>query len=308
MDIRLLDTPCLESGWLCGEIPLECAPHGPTVLFDFSQLRAQRLASAQQLAVANTAISLATHPLATFSLPVIAWPQLTIALSVPEVHWPRAKIASTLNYASHFSLAFAVALALLFAGPIAVLETQSLISQAQYRFSANKPITQLPNPEPQPAPTAPLINSPRDVFSINISALGIESTITANVDTAQPNDYENALKEGIAHAAGTGLPGQLDVSQSIYLFAHSTDNTWNITRYNAQFYGLKDAEIGQEIDVRFWGEDYRYAITAKEIVPAADTTWLQPQFEGEKLILQTCYPPGTAWRRLIIIAEPIVSE
>ena len=94
-------------------------------------------------------------------------------------------------------------------------------------------------------------------------------------------------------------------NKTIYLFAHSTDAPWNIARYNAQFYGLKDAKEGQEIRLRFWGEDKMYRIVRTEIVPASDTTYLQPQTEKEQLILQTCYPPGTAWKRLIVVAEPL---
>ncbi|MCD8484243.1 sortase [Candidatus Woesebacteria bacterium] len=31
---------------------------------------------------------------------------------------------------------------------------------------------------------------------------------------------------------------------------------------------------------------------------------MAPQTEREQLILQTCYPPGTTWKRLLIIAVP----
>jgi sortase A len=278
----------------------------PIVWIDFTALRRQRNESAQQLAFTAIATQLAEHPLAHWALPVIAFPEITLALSLPEVPLPtRHRVSQTLDWASRFSLAFAVALALLFAGPIAILETQSLVSRAVRLIEPAKNDLIATAPEPLSAATMePNITSPKDIFSISFPDLGIESTITPNVDPADPKAYRDALKEGIAHAAGTGLPGQLDVNKTIYLFAHSTDGTWNINRYNAQFYALKDAQPGQLVTVRFWGEDFRYRITETKIVAADDTSSLQPQFETEKLVLQTCYPPGTTWKRLLVIAEP----
>jgi len=40
------------------------------------------------------------------------------------------------------------------------------------------------------------------------------------------------LQKGIAHAQGSVFPG---MQGNIYLFAHSTDNWWNVGRYNAVF-------------------------------------------------------------------------
>lgn len=314
------DLPALATGWFYAELSVtsllkqwrQQSTQQPVVLLDFTSLRAQRLATAQQNVAANLAVELAHHPLTYLTLPIIAWPEITVSLSLPKVVLPRHTLAATADLASHFTLAFAVALALLFAGPIAVLETQSIISRATSNFDHYQTVSE-PNlvpsvtPTPTPEPT-PSITSPRDVFSLSIPELGIESTITPNVNPAQPQQYQKALQEGIAHAAGSGLPDQLDVSKTIYLFAHSTDAEWNIARYNAEFYGLKDAAIGQKITLRFWGQDYQYEITDKQIVPADDTTWLMPQWDQEQLVLQTCYPPGTTWKRLLVIAQPVAIE
>ncbi len=317
LNLYLRDFPSLETGWFYSELKINPAVRSwkrqkrtePVVWLDLTALRQQRLESAQALVITTTANQLAAHPLAHLALPVIAWPQITLALSLPEVPLPNKKVvAQTLDWTSRFSLAFAVALALLFAGPIAILETQSLVGRAIRNINpVEQSVTEAPEPTIAPDPT-PNITSPKDIFSISFPDLGIESTITPNVNSADAKAYRTALKEGIAHAAGTGLPGQLDVNHTIYLFAHSTDGTWNIDRYNAQFYALKDAEPGQIITVRFWGEDFRYRITDKQIVAADDTIWLQPQFESEKLVLQTCYPPGTTWKRLLVIAEPVPIE
>lgn len=309
------DAQEFQTGWMKGElhIPSVVASADKSgVVIDLTAFRSDRLQSAQFRAISSTAIQLAQHPLARTALPeltfpVIALPHIVVALSFPKATIPRKGIAKALNLASHFSFAFAVAMALLFVGPIAILETQSLVSRATATFNQPTAAPALNEPTTMATPT-PAITSPHDVFSILIPELGIESTITPNVDAADPKSYTSALKQGIAHAAGTGLPEQLEVNKTIYLFAHSTDNEWNIENYNAQFYALKDAQVGQKIVVRFWGKDYYYQIKEKQIVPANDTALLQPQFDGEKLVLQTCYPPGTAWKRLLVVAEPVENQ
>ena len=116
-----------------------------------------------------------------------------------------------------------------------------------------------------------------------------------------------ALKLGVAHAKGTGFPG--GVGQNIYFFAHSTDSPINIIRYNAVFFLLRELESGDEIEVYFQGVKHRYAVFDKKIVEPTDTTYLMPLNEGgiEQLILQTCWPPGTTLKRLLILAQPISS-
>lgn len=311
MEVLYRDTPCLQTGWVYGDLKIAEIIAGSKkngIVVDFSKLRQQRLESAQLHATAIAAATLARHPFTYLTLPIIAFPQITFALSLPEVRFPKQSIAAALNVTSHFSLAFAVALTLLFAGPIAILETQSLVTRAsqtigQYTQTETQSIAEIrPTTTPSPSPE---VTSPQDIFSVKIPELGIESTITPNVNAANPSSYRDALKNGIAHAAGSGLPDQLDVSQTVYLFAHSTDEQWNIARYNAEFYALKDAQEGQKITVRFWGKDYIYQITEKHIVAANDTSWLEPQFNETRLVLQTCYPPGTAWKRLLVVATPI---
>lgn len=220
-------------------------------------------------------------------------------------------LATLSRWSSHAAMSFSVALMLLFAGPVVVIQTQDLLAKAtqsipqvQLPFLAAEPLPEaIPSPEPTPTPV-PEINSAEDIFSISVPELNIHSTITPNVDPGNEKEYTAALKKGIAHAAGTALPEQYDFTKTVYLFAHSTDAPWNIARYNAQFYGLKDAKPGQEITVRFWGKDYKYVIESTEIIDAKDVTHLQPQLEEERLVLQTCYPPGTTWKRLLVIARP----
>lgn len=141
-------------------------------------------------------------------------------------------------------------------------------------------------------------------FSVYIPKIEARSSVVPSVDPANPSSYSEALKTGIAHAWGTSLPGQ---EGGTYLFAHSTNAPWNVARYNAVFYLLKELEpaADDEVFVFFQGKLYKYRVAEKHIAASDDISWLTEAISGpERLILQTCWPPGTAWNRLVIVAYP----
>lgn len=139
-------------------------------------------------------------------------------------------------------------------------------------------------------------------FSIVIPKIGASSKIIANVDPANETEFKAALTQGIAHAKGTVFPG---MPGNTYLFAHSTDNWWDVSRYNAVFFLLKDVEIGDEVVVFFENIRHNYIVTEKYLADPQEVSFLtNSRGNEEKLILQTCWPPGTAWKRLFIVAIP----
>lgn len=138
-------------------------------------------------------------------------------------------------------------------------------------------------------------------FSIIIPKIGASSKVYPNVNPANENSFLPILREGVAHAEGTVFPG---MKGNIYLFAHSTDNFWDVGRYNAIFYLLKDLSPGDEIVVYFEGVRYNYIVDHSEIVDPNDISRITNAKTGtEELILQTCWPPGTTWKRLLVIAK-----
>jgi sortase A len=138
-------------------------------------------------------------------------------------------------------------------------------------------------------------------FSIVIPKLGANANVIPNVNVADKNQYLDALKKGVAHAEGTKFPGERG---HIYMFAHSTNTFSNVSRYNAVFYLLYKLEIDDEIDVYYKGVRYKYRVTGKEIVDPSQTQYLTRKTDTEFLTLQTCWPPGTIAKRMLIFAEP----
>ncbi|HYM65123.1 MAG TPA: sortase [Candidatus Sulfotelmatobacter sp.] len=176
-----------------------------------------------------------------------------------------------------------------------------------------------PSPIPTPTPvksigvdnfgevlTGPKVQilTPKDTkFSIIIPKIGASAKIFPNVDPTNENEFLPILLKGVAHAKGTVFPG---MKGNIYLFAHSTDNFWDVGRYNAVFYLLKDLQPGDDIVIFFENKRHDYIVKSSKIVNPSDVSYIvnSQKQNKEQLILQTCWPPGTAWQRLLVFAEP----
>ena len=144
---------------------------------------------------------------------------------------------------------------------------------------------------------------PKDTdFNILIPKLGANAKVIPNVDPSNDKEFLPALQKGVAHAKGTVFPGQ---KGNIYLFAHSVDNFWDVGRYNAIFYLLKDMNVGDDVVIFFESLRHNYTVTETKIIDPSEVQYLVNSQHGgdETLILQTCWPPGTTWKRLLVIAK-----
>ena len=139
-------------------------------------------------------------------------------------------------------------------------------------------------------------------FSIVIPKINATANIIPNVDAGNRREYVEALSNGVAHAKGTYFPGQ---GKNIFLFSHSTDSPLNVARYNAVFFLLRKLEAGDKIIVYFADRRYEYEVVEKRITNPKDTSALTTETSEESLILMTCDPPGTTWRRLLVFAKPV---
>lgn len=139
-------------------------------------------------------------------------------------------------------------------------------------------------------------------FSIYIPRINAKSEIIENISAADQKEYLEALKRGVAHASGSVFPG---MEGGTFLFAHSTDAPWNIASYNAVFYLLRELDEEDEVFVFFLDKLYKYEVVETHIVEPSDVSWLTESRQGdERLVLQTCWPPGTTLKRMIVVAEP----
>jgi len=211
-----------------------------------------------------------------------------------------------------FKSARLIGLSFIFIASIGVVNLlrSSVYQEAKYALS---PKREVQAQESLPTPTnAPVLKKSHEavyeagqlginpLYSIYIPKIDAKADVVAEIDTQNENLYLDALQKGVAHAMGTSHPGQGD---TIYMFAHSTDSPLRVSEYNAVFYLLRKLEAGDSIIVYHNNEKYVYKVSQKIVVEASDTSWLTKTGQ-EKLILQTCDPPGTQLKRLLIIAEP----
>lgn len=138
-------------------------------------------------------------------------------------------------------------------------------------------------------------------YSIVIPKIGANSRIIPNVNAGNEDEYLTALKIGVAQALGTANPGE---NQHIFLFAHSADNIFDVGTYNAVFYLLYKLEKGDEVSIFYKNKRYVYTVTDKKIVDPSEVQYLTRKTNSELLTMQTCYPPGTTLKRLLVFAVP----
>lgn len=138
-------------------------------------------------------------------------------------------------------------------------------------------------------------------YALEIPKIGVQEPVVEAVDATNKNAYMSALKQGVAHAAGTGLPGKRGVQ---YYFAHSSGLPFWGSRA-VVFALLNKLEYGDEVIVYRENNKYVYKVIEKQVVQADDVSWLKSEVKEERVVLQTCWPIGTDWKRLLVVAAPI---
>lgn len=145
--------------------------------------------------------------------------------------------------------------------------------------------------------------APPEEFLINIPKIGAEARVVTGVSPFNKKEYLPILeKDEVAQARDTGMPGQSE--KAIYLFAHSTTQGLKMVRKNSVFYLLGQMNPEDYVFVSYNGTKYQYKVYEQKVVNASDIQYLDYKTNGKEiLILQTCWPIGTDWKRLLVFAE-----
>lgn len=190
------------------------------------------------------------------------------------------------------------------------------ISWIKYKQIKNQPLAQITpeiSPILTPLPTAIEIIVEEAVeieknqdFKIEIPKIGAKSDIIAEVSPANKKEYLKVLENNnIAHSSFSSLPGN-GVGSMTYLFAHSTEQSVQSVRKNSVFYLLGELGEKDKILVNYHGQNIEYEVYMKKVIGAKETDYLTyTDSDKEVLILQTCWPIGTNWKRLLVFAQRI---
>lgn len=137
-------------------------------------------------------------------------------------------------------------------------------------------------------------------FGIVIEKINANARIIPDVDPGDEKQYARALAQGVAAVAGSTLPGE---PGNLYVFSHSTDAPWNIIRFNAIFYLLRELDKGDRVVVFYKGRRFDYIVYDKQITSPTNLDFLKNRYDQPVLTLQTCDPPGTLLNRLVVLAK-----
>lgn len=138
----------------------------------------------------------------------------------------------------------------------------------------------------------PLKATANSSYYIQIPKIKAYSDIVENVDPWDRQIYEKALEKGVAKAKGFDN----------FFFAHSSLAPWKMTRTNTPFLRLGELKNGDQIIIHKDGNDSVYSVQfTKEVWP--NEVNLVLEHSKDYLILQTCTPLGTDWKRLLVFAR-----
>jgi LPXTG-site transpeptidase (sortase) family protein len=138
-------------------------------------------------------------------------------------------------------------------------------------------------------------------FSIVIEKIGLNAPVVMGVSVTDQNKYNEALKNGVAHALVSDLPS--NEPGNVYLFAHTSFNFWSLGKYATAFNLLHNLSYGDDVNLFYHGKRYTYSVVNKEVMSGWNTYPLTRPVIEPLLTMQTCDPPGTTFNRLVVTAK-----
>lgn len=114
----------------------------------------------------------------------------------------------------------------------------------------------------------------------------------------------DALDTGVVHFPQSVLPGQ--IGQTIFL-GHSAPPLWPKIKYDWVFNDISKLEKGDEIIVKFNGQNHVYSVIQQFIIrPKEEVPRNSLADSRNVLLLISCWPPGKNIKRIVV--EAVIKE
>lgn len=114
------------------------------------------------------------------------------------------------------------------------------------------------------------------------------------------------LSHHLVQYGGTAVPPSKGTA---VIFGHSTlPQLFKQGDYDTVFAYAHTLEVGDEIKIKVDNLDFTYKIYNITITSPLDTSFFTQNYDDNYLILVTCTPPGTTWKRLILRARIVKPE
>lgn len=141
-------------------------------------------------------------------------------------------------------------------------------------------------------------------YRLNVPKLGVNAPMINNVSGADEAIYLQAIEKGVAHFAGTPLPGE---GGNTVIFGHSAYFKNKPGAYKEVFKSLDQLKAGDTVAISRGRLFWRYKVTESKIVEPDDLSVIQAAGQPT-LTLITCWPPGTIEKRYVVRAVQVVPQ
>ncbi len=139
------------------------------------------------------------------------------------------------------------------------------------------------------------------IYNIEDSLVIPKINVNAPIVFASTTDSKilfNKLEQGVVHYPTSTAPGEVG---STIILGHSSAYPWYAGDYGSVFALLGKLQPGDQIIVFYKKHKHTYTVSNKQVIN--DQVEIKSQNQKPKLILISCWPVGTAWKRIMIEAE-----
>ena len=140
---------------------------------------------------------------------------------------------------------------------------------------------------------------------IIIPKINVDAPVVYDVPSIKESVVQEKLKSGVVHypiPGASALPGEKGNS---VILGHSSNDVFDNGGYKFVFVQLNNLEKGDTFYLHYNSTRYTYSVIEKKIIDPTQVSELVINNGKPLATLVTCTPPGTALKRLVVIAEQI---
>ena len=138
-----------------------------------------------------------------------------------------------------------------------------------------------------------------------IPKINVDAPVVYDVPSLAEHVVQDKLRSGVVHypiPGASSVPGQVG---NTVILGHSSNDVFDDGAYKFVFVQLDKLQKGDTFYLNYEGTRYTYSVTEKKVIDPTEVSQLVINTDKPLATLVTCTPPGTALKRLVVIAEQI---
>ncbi len=140
---------------------------------------------------------------------------------------------------------------------------------------------------------------------IIIPKINVDAPVVYDVPSIKESIVQEKLKSGVVHYPIPGASAMPGEKGNTVILGHSSNDVFDDGGYKFVFVQLNNLEKGDTFYLNYNGTRYTYSVTEKKVIDPTQVSELVTDNTKPIATLVTCTPPGTALKRLVVIAEQI---